>query len=244
MALNIDNEKIKVVDGVLTKYNDPFAAEIVIPDGVTELAGYAIHSIEGKVMHIPASVEVIRKCAIFCTFNLETVYIENPQIYMEVRSFDCHSGIKNLYIGGQSIESVVTQNDDNVWLEKYIGKDKSYSIDSDITVIGPKAFFNNVELESVVIPQSVRDIEMSAFRECTSLREINLPDSLRIISGYAFENCKNIRELTVPPSVHFMSYGVFRGWTRNQIIRVPSNFKKLRFLQKWRRGCKATIVYC
>ena len=36
MALNIDNEKIKVVDGVLTKYNDPFCEEIVIPDGVVE----------------------------------------------------------------------------------------------------------------------------------------------------------------------------------------------------------------
>ena len=227
----------------MTQYNYHRSLEVVIPDGVIELAGYSIHSLEGKVLRIPASVETIRKCALFSTFDLETVYIENPQIYMEVRSFDCHSSIKNLFIGGQRIESIVTQDEDKVWLEKYIGNSKSYRVDSDITTIGPKAFFQTVELESVELPQSVKYIEMSAFRECHSLKEINLPDEIRMISGYAFENCKNIRELTVPQSVHFLSCAVFSGWTRNQTIRVPLKFKKFRLFQKWRRGCRAKIIY-
>ena len=246
MALNIDKENLKVVDGVLTKFVDNSCDEMVIPEGVIELAKCAITSVSARVLYIPSTVEVIRKCAILCAHHITTMYIENPQIYLEVGSIESLSGLRDLYIGGQRIDSVVTQKNGEVnyvYLEKYIGNDKSYRIDSDINAIGSKAFLNCKALESVEFSESVKYIDMWAFSGCSLLKEIRLTDSIRTISGYVFENCAAVRELTIPRSVYFIGYGAFRGWTRNQTIRVPSQFKKLRFLQKWRKGCKATIIY-
>lgn len=246
MALNIDKENLKVVDGVLTKFVDNSCEEMVIPEGVIELAKYSVSSVSASVLRIPSTVEVVRKCAILCAHHITTLCIENPQIYLEVGSIESLSNLKELYIGGQRIDSVITQEGGDVnciYLEKYIGNDKSYSIDKDINAIGSKAFLDCKTLESVEFSQSVRYIDIWAFSGCSSLKEIIMTNSIKSISGYVFENCTSIRELTIPQSVYYIGYGAFRGWTRNQIIRVPSSFKKLRFLQKWRKGCKATIIY-
>lgn len=247
-TLNIDNDNFQVVDRVLIKCRDYQNQEIAIPKGVTELAPYSVCSTKAQVMYIPMSVDIIRKHAFLMARNITKLYIENPDIYLEVESLGNMINLKEVYIGGQRVEAVVTQEvDKKNWLclEKYVGEDKSYVVDKDITVIGREAFSNCKNLESVEIPESVKYIETRAFSGCTSLKEVKMTNSIKDISLWAFEGCSAVRELTLPENIMELrlSGEAFKGWKRNQVIRAPKHLKKLKFMQRWRKGCKAKIIY-
>ncbi|MDE5755737.1 MAG: leucine-rich repeat domain-containing protein [Clostridia bacterium] len=270
LKLNINEDRIKVVDGVLIEYKEQYRCEeLIIPKGVIELGKSSIASSYAKVMYIPTSVDIISSDSILYAFNVTRLYIENPEIYLGVGSLEDLPKLKEIYIGGQKVDTVVTQKDGDkgkVYLERYVGNDKSYKIDDDINIIGTKAFINCENLESVEFSQSVCQIKMWAFQGCSSLREVKLSDSVNDIDGWAFagctslaeinlsdsirsiwpgvfEGCTGIKELTVPLSVNYIASGAFKGWQRSQSIRLPRHFKKLRILQKWRKGCKAKIIY-
>ena len=291
IKLNIDDGTFKVVDGVLIKClaTNKFCSDLKIPDGVIEIGYHAISSWYEKTMYIPKSVKIISEDWINCAVRVTTIYIENPEVYLEAGCLKNLKQIKEIYIGGKKIDVLITQGEE-VHLEKYLGKDKSYRIDDDVEIIGSYAFSCCENLERVEFSKSVKDIDFCAFKDCSTLKEIIvdgsifhiggggafegcknlqkivLNDSVTIIDDNAFKGCKllqtvvlskslmyiwsnafedciNIKQLNIPPSIYSISPEAFKGWQRNQTIRIPKRFKKLRILQKWRKGCKAKIEY-
>ena len=266
IKLNMDDGVFRVKDGVLIKCKEfSKSEELRIPDGVIDFEKYAVSAFFTKVLYLPTSVEIIRKSWINSASELTTLYIENPEIYMEVGCLENLRQLKEIYIGGQKIETVVTQ-DESVHLEKYVGKEKSYRIDDDINVINSRAFASCENLERIELSKSVNEINMwafagcsslkevvmdgqiksigcLAFEKCTSLQKVVLPDSLGYILGSAFEDCTGIEELTIPQSVSFIAKEAFKGWTRKQTIHAPKRLRKFKFLQEWRKGCRAKIKY-
>ncbi len=245
IKLNVDNEKVRIIDNVLKRYRDYDSEEVFIPQGVSALAEYSVSILNAKELHIPMSVEVIRKSALFCVSDVRRLYIENPDIYLECECLSNLYNLKEVYIGGNRVECIVTQRENkkkSFYLEKYLGKDKSYRIDGDITVIGRYSFSNCENLESVYIPNSVGNIDLGAFIGCKSLKEINIPNSVNMIHLWTFKGCTAIKELTIPQNTVLFSEA-FEGWTREQTLRVPMHLKKLRILQRWRKKCKAKVVY-
>ncbi len=65
----------------------------------------------------------------------------------------------------------------------------SIVIPDSITEIEFEAFFNCISLKSVVIPDSVTKIEESAFMECSGLTAVYVPDSVKKIGEKAFFKC-------------------------------------------------------
>ena len=63
---------------------------------------------------------------------------------------------------------------------------KSYCV----AAIGNQAFYNNKELYSVIIPNSVISIGFQAFYGCSELCAINISDSVKDISMEAFESTR------------------------------------------------------
>lgn len=291
IKLNIDDGTFKVVDGVLTKCSEhnEFCSELKIPDGVIDIEYLSISSWFAKALYVPKSVKIIREDWINLARRLTTLYIENPEIYMEAGCFKNLKQIKEIYIGGKKIEVLITQGEE-VHLEKYLGKDKSYRIDDDVEIIGSYAFSRCENLERVEFSKSVKDIDFWAFKDCATLKEIIVDGSIDQIGGKfefegckclqkivlndsirhidnsafkgcellqtvvlskslmyiwssAFEDCINIKQLVIPQSIISIAPEAFKGWRRNQTIRIPKRFKKLRILQKWRKGCKARIEY-
>ena len=67
-----------------------------------------------------------------------------------------------------------------------------------VHVIDDEAFYYNLDITSVVIPDSVREIGSAAFSDCFELKRIHLGKNLRKIAKYAFRNCP-IEDITVDP---------------------------------------------
>ena len=102
--------------------------------------------------------------------------------------------------------------DQHVIVPEQIGKDR-------VVAIGAEAFSlydedyqlheNRMGLESVVIPESVTDIEGNAFSGCPNLASVTIPTSLKTIGYKAFSECQNLAQLHIPSGVVKIGYYAF-----------------------------------
>lgn len=58
-------------------------------------------------------------------------------------------------------------------------------------------FYNNKDLQSIIIPPSVVNIEDLAFSECENLASVSIPNSVTSLGQYAFESCENLRTVFI-----------------------------------------------
>ena len=111
----------------------------------------------------------------------------------------------------------------------------------DTYTVGDGVFTSNENIESVVIPDSVKEVGKVAFYECKNLKKvtygknvnkigilafaycpllekIDLPDSLRTIEKSAFTNDMNLTSVSLPGTVSYIEGGVFGNvpWFKNK----------------------------
>jgi hypothetical protein len=70
--------------------------------------------------------------------------------------------------------------------------------------------FYDTNLVSVIIPPSVRTIELGSFQSCRSLESLTLNDGLVTIGQSAFAGCSALTEVTIPGTVEALEYYAFR----------------------------------
>ena len=63
---------------------------------------------------------------------------------------------------------------------------------------------------SIIIPDSVTNIDSYAFRDCSSLTNITIPKSVTSIGSSAFWGCSSLKSITIPESVTDIGVEVFR----------------------------------
>ena len=111
----------------------------------------------------------------------------------------------------------------------------SYTVEPDTVCIGDAAFRYMSELQSVVLPSSLREIGSEAFYGCTSLKSMDLPLGLTVIGPDAFRNC-SLMDILIPASVTEIGRGAFSMgdiyyggdsdeavWQRKRNIKVDSS---------------------
>lgn len=79
---------------------------------------------------------------------------------------------------------------------------ESVVIPEGVKEIGANAFMNMGTLKSVTLPSTLERIEGSAFMGCDSLEEINLPEGLETILIQAFFGCKTLKKLELPATLN------------------------------------------
>lgn len=164
--------------------------ELVIPEGVVSIGGFALPSLE--TVSIPASMEFIDSSAFdYCKTPTEITVAEDNPCYKSVGgSLFSHDGTRLIkYASGQTVES--------------------YRVPEGTVVIELAAFEEAKHLIEVVLPDSVEEIEHSAFLRCDRMQSIHLGNGLRRIGGQAFGFCTSLTEITIPDSVEELSYSVF-----------------------------------
>lgn len=166
----------------------------------------------------------------------------------------------NIYSG--CIEAEVTENPNKysgeiVIPERFLYRGKQYKV----TTIGENAFRLCDDLSSVVLPNSVIQIERWAFCDCENLKtvsfsnnltrikqeafngckklsEIILPEKLSIIDVSAFAYCESLKSLVIPPNVMSIGGGAFKECSGLRSITVDKDNK----VYDSRNDCNAVIL--
>ena len=127
----------------------------------------------------------------------------------------------------------------------------------EVVAIGDRAFQNRTDLRTVMIPDSVTEIEAYSFNNCTNLSNVTLSKSLKYMGGRAFGSCEKITQIEIPKSLDncgnsgYASYhgpfgacsglkkitfeegtteissGLFRGCTGLEEINIPDSVTEI-----------------
>lgn len=89
-----------------------------------------------------------------------------------------------------------------------------------VTAIGYQAFAY-AEMDSVVIPNTVKTIGMWAFGPCQNLTNVVIPNSVTEIGQGAFGGCHNIVSVTLPDSITAIASQTFDADTSLVSIVIP-----------------------
>ena len=168
--------------------------DLVIPDGVTSIEGYAFYNCTGLTsIEIPNSVTSIGREAFYNCTGLTKVIVNDIAAWCNI-SFSSNplSYAKHLY------------SDANTEITDLV-------IPDGVTSIGYQAFYNCTGLTSVTIPNSVTSIGYQAFSGCSGLTSIEIPNSVTSIGSEAFYNCTGLTSVTIGNSVTSIASRAFSG---------------------------------
>ncbi len=92
-----------------------------------------------------------------------------------------------------------------------------------VTAIADKAFFYAKNLDTVIIPASVRRLESQAFF-ASSIKELTIPDEVNFIGEKAFEDCELLRSVTLPAKLKEIGSASFRNCNELTALSFPEGF--------------------
>ncbi len=124
-----------------------------------------------------------------------------------------------------------TVTDEKATITRYTGDGGRVTIPGElggypVTVIGEGSFSGyTYNLTSVVIPDSVEEIEGSAFSQCQRLQGVTFGSGLKSIGGYAFYNCA-VQDPTFPEGLVNIGGSAFEQGC-NGSVYIPGTVEKI-----------------
>lgn len=97
------------------------------------------------------------------------------------------------------------------------------NITSGVTSIGEFAFYENCNVNSVNIPNSIISIGKWSLGRCYKLKSISIPNSVTSIDDYAFFLCTNLSSFTLPEGIISIGVNVLAYCEKLNTIDIPSS---------------------
>ena len=191
---------------------------------------------------------------------LSVIALLGPVLTLHAYDFESNGIYYNIIQGTKNVEVTHdgsyenSYNGDVIIPEKIIFDGVNYSV----LKIGSYAFWNCNRLTSIIIPNTITDIEDWSFQGCKNLTSIilhdiltsigsrafsdsgltsvKLPNSLISIGGGAFSNSK-LTSIDIPNSVTTMDGNIFSGCHELKSIIIPGSVKKIPFCSFF--GCNS-----
>ena len=147
---------------------------------------------------------------------------------------------KNAFLGCGGLNTIVVEDGNTVYdsrdncnaiIETYndkliLGSTKTV-IPNGVREIGPSAFKDLSGLKSIIIPESVTTIGTNAFNGCSGLTSIDIPGKLGVIADYAFRGCSSLRSLTIPEGITGIGSGSFYGCSSLTSVTLSNTLNTL-----------------
>lgn len=100
---------------------------------------------------------------------------------------------------------------------------ESVVIQSGVTSVGARAFYDCESVKSVEIPSGMLSIGQNAFSYCVSLKSVTLPDSVSSMGSGLFYGCSALENVTISSQMSSIPGGTFLYCEKLTKIRVPDN---------------------
>ena len=124
-------------------------------------------------------------------------------VVKKIQSKDLNNGVLKFPEGVTNISSVV--------LHDYVDKG---------------SIFNPRIIKKIILPSTVKDIEVANFANIHTLEEVVIPEGVETIGASAFEGT-NIKEVKLPSTIKTIGYGAFQYCYNLQSINLPKGLKRI-----------------
>ncbi len=196
-------------------------AEIVIPNGVSEIADSAFNNCKALVsVEIPQGVASIGDNAFASCIALEEIVAPNSVASIGKSAFSNCISLENI---------VLSENIEVIENSTFLGCKalKNIEIPSKVRTIDTSAFAGCLALLNITIPNSVTEIGRSAFDGCIALESATISNQVATIKQGAFSNCTALKNIEIPSSVATIENKAFYNCTRLQSVTLKENLNKI-----------------
>lgn len=170
-----------------------------IEEGGVTITGY---DGSGKLVEIPETLEVVLTPE--QALELYKQAAEDPLLRVQLALSDPSFG--NIALSGE----------------------EEISLALPVNRIGAEAFKGNKKVESVFVPNCVKEIGESAFADCTWLSEIRLPEQLKRIENRVFSACRSLAEIEIPNTVELIGFAAFERCSKLSSVKIPARVTTIR----------------
>lgn len=239
ISVDPNNPYFTSLDGVLFSKNLDYLirysskernSEYQIPATVEYIGHQAFSSnIFLQSIIIPSSVKFIHESAFLDCDSLETIHVDpNNPYYTSI----------NGALFSNELSCIICFPQKN--------KHTSFTLPENTTSILPLSFFGSFNLQTVVLPPTIKSIHSDAFEMCKNLVSIEIPSSVisigpwafaecsqlytvvissgvQSIDKYAFSDCIGLISITIPATVQFIGKGAFAKCNKLESIIVDAN---------------------
>ena len=185
--------------------------EIIVPDSVTEIGGYAFNNCTSLTrIVIPDSITYANNYNFNNCNNLTEIvapaamfnYRQSEEIFQNLQKLTITSGdtLCDYAINLCTTLKEVDLNLKSIGTSAFSGCTglEKITLHNTVTTIGQQAFYGCTSLTSIIIPNSVTSIGDRAFRGCTGLTEIVIPDSVTSMGSGVVGDCTNLIDVVCP----------------------------------------------
>ena len=95
------------------------------------------------------------------------------------------------------------------------------------SILGGACFKGNSNVTSIIMPNSIREIETYCIAECTSLTNITLSNILEIFGDYALRGCTTLEHINLPNSLLEIGQNAFNMCSSLKEMIIPSKVTKV-----------------
>ena len=220
--------------------------EIEIPSSVEELSNQVFLKTNFKTFAFPEGVKKVEHSVFEECENLEYIYISSTIEDFGLTSanegamHDCPV-LKTIEVSSESpyytvVDGVLFTKDMKTLVYYPEGlENTSYTIPDGIETIGPGAFFGNMKLVEVMMPNTVTKIEQKAFKEAEILERVHLSENIKTIESRAFKQNLKLKDIVLPDTLEIVEESAFLWCEALETITIP---EKVEFLpNQFLYGC-------
>jgi len=120
-------------------------------------------------------------------------------------------------------------------LEQYTGSDTEVIIPSDVTVIG-QAAFRNTPVKTIVFHDKVTEIQKDAFAMCGNLQSVVIPSTIKKLGEGVFRQCNNLESVEIPSSIKIIPNNCFAGCGKLKTVSIENGVQEI---DKGFTGCSS-----
>ncbi len=210
--------------------------DLVIPENVNKIYAYAFENCISLVnITIPRKVLAIDKNTFAACDNLQSITIMGEFCRIidtaiptdviiicskisEAAGYAEANGYKVVYFE-EAEDYKFSIINETVKIEKYNGDREDLIVLSElanypVTIIGSGAFKDNLNLQSIILPNGLKSIENSAFSGCSSLAAVQVPSGVTLIGDDVFASCQSMNELFYPENADIGNASVSENTTK------------------------------
>ncbi len=170
------------------------------------------------------------------TYHID--YINNGVDYYSMFGANIISNTYENGVGTITFDAPVTTIGSRVFNNSNL---RTIILPNSITTIQDDAFADCGSLESITLPRNLKSIGYGAFRMCSHLQSIEFPEGLESIEGHAFENCFNGMGYYVTEGSYIDPNGDYIG--SGISISIPSSVTSIgEGVFAWCSGIKSFVV--
>lgn len=204
---------------------------IILPECLTSIGERSFQNTGLVSIKLPNSLTNIGTGSFSNCYDLREIYFSSTfKDYNETLFENC-SKISKIEVDTKNT-IYDSRNNSNALIDSTYDKlllgSSSTIIPDNVIVIYARAFKNNVLLENIVIPPSVKDIGSDVFSGCSNLKNIEIETTiLNYLPSNFAKNCVELEEIYIPDSILSIGNGSFSGCKKLKHVKLPSELKEI-----------------